>query len=84
MAISTLGKRVLLKRRDLGLTQAQLGEACNLTANTIARLERGLVQDLRAGAVAKIAVRLGTSMDYLMGLTGENGTQPRSPARGNR
>jgi transcriptional regulator with XRE-family HTH domain len=67
MAISILGKRVLLRRRDLNLTQKELAERTGISANTIARLERGGVQDLRGNAIVRLANALGVSTDYLLG-----------------
>jgi transcriptional regulator with XRE-family HTH domain len=71
MIISTLGKRVLLRRRDLDLTQAELAEQVGMSANTIARLERGSVQDLRGNTIARLADVLGVSADYLLGREAE-------------
>jgi DNA-binding XRE family transcriptional regulator len=67
MTISTLGKRVLLRRRDLNLTQAELATQAKISANTIARLERGVVQDLRGSHIVRLADVLGVSADYLLG-----------------
>jgi len=71
MAISLLGKRVLLRRRDLRLTQKELAERTGISANTIARLERGGVQDLRGSAIARLADALDVSADYLLGRDAE-------------
>jgi transcriptional regulator with XRE-family HTH domain len=71
MAISILGKRVLLRRRDLRLTQKELAERTGISANTIARLERGGVQDLRGSAIARLADALSVSTDYLLGREAE-------------
>lgn len=69
MAVSVLGTRVLLTRRERKLRQVDLAEAARVSANTIARLERGEVQYLRADVVARIAQKLVVSTDYLLGLT---------------
>ena len=71
MTISILGKRVLLRRRDLHLTQKELAEQAGISANTIARLERGGVQDLRGNAIVRLADALGVSTDYLLGRKAE-------------
>ena len=71
VAISTLGKRILLARRDRGLTQTALAEAGGISANTIARLERGLLQDLKGATVARLADYLDLPTDYLLGLMTE-------------
>ena len=75
MAISILGKRVLLRRRDLRLTQKELAERTGISANTIARLERVGVQDLRGNAIARLADALGVSTDYLLGREAEQGSK---------
>ena len=75
MAISILGKRVLLRRRDLRLTQKELAEQAGISANTIARLERGGVQDLRGSAIVRLADALGVSTDYLLGRKAEAGSE---------
>jgi len=72
MAISILGKRVLLRRRDLSWTQKELAERTGISANTIARLERGGVQDLRGNAIVRLANALGVSTDYLLGREAES------------
>lgn len=78
MPVSELGKRVLLLRRAHKYTQAELGRIVGLAANTIARLERGEVQDLRAMSVWKLAEVFDVSIDYLVGR--ENGTQGNQKA----
>jgi transcriptional regulator with XRE-family HTH domain len=69
MDASILGERILLRRRKLNLTQIQLGKAVGISGNTIARIERGLLQDLKGQVVVRLARELGSSTDYLFGLT---------------
>ena len=76
MTASVLGKRVLLTRRDRKLTQVQLAQAIGLSSNTIARLERGEVQYLRADYVARLAQLLGVTTDYLLGLRDDEADAP--------
>jgi transcriptional regulator with XRE-family HTH domain len=65
----TFGERIGVLRRRQGLTQRELGEESGVHPNTIARLERGRLTDLPGKAVARVAKALGTTTDYLLGLT---------------
>jgi transcriptional regulator with XRE-family HTH domain len=71
----TLGERILILRRRQGMTQQQLAKEAGLNKNTIARLEQGNLKDLGGRLVAKLAQALGTSTDYLLGLTDESGVE---------
>jgi transcriptional regulator with XRE-family HTH domain len=65
---STLGERVLLTRRRLGMTQKRLAELVGLNSHTIAQIERGRIQQLRSDAVVKLAKTLDVTTDYLLGM----------------
>jgi transcriptional regulator with XRE-family HTH domain len=67
----TLGERILLIRRRRGLTQQALADQTGLNKNTVSRLEQGSLKDLGGQSVAKMAVALGVSTDYLLGLKTE-------------
>lgn len=82
MRSSTLGRRILLRRRDLGLTQKELAEQVGLQPNTIARLERGHMQDLGAAVVARIADVLRCTTDYLLGRTETIDEEPANQRQG--
>jgi transcriptional regulator with XRE-family HTH domain len=69
----TLGERILILRRRQDMTQQQLAKEAGLNKNTIARLEQRSLKDLGGLSVAKLAKALGTSTDYLLGLTEESG-----------
>lgn len=62
-----VGKRVKQLRGDLGWTQSQLGQRLELTKYTISNIETG------SHGISRIADRLaqtlGTTTDYLYGLT---------------
>jgi transcriptional regulator with XRE-family HTH domain len=68
-----LGERVHLLRRRVGWTQRELGEAAGINTNTIARIERSDVKDPGGQMVARLARALGTTTDYLLGLSEESG-----------
>ncbi len=63
-----IGQRVLLRRRELGLTQQELAERCGFPYQVISGLERGR-QSIYVERLADIAQVLGVSADYLLGLT---------------
>ena len=68
----SFGERIGLLRRRQGLTQRKLGAEAGIHPNTIARLERGRLTDLPGKSVARLAHTLGTSADYLLGLSEED------------
>jgi transcriptional regulator with XRE-family HTH domain len=69
----SFGERIAVLRRRQGMTQRELGTESEVHWNTIARLERGKLTDLPGKAVARIAKALGTSADYLLGLSEREG-----------
>lgn len=71
----SFGERIVLLRRRQDMTQRELGEEAGIHWNTIARLERGKLTDLPGKAVARVAQALGTTTDYLLGLS-EQDTPP--------
>jgi transcriptional regulator with XRE-family HTH domain len=79
-----LGERVHVLRRRLGWTQRELSEAANVNLNNIARIERSEIRDPGGQTVARLAKALGTTADYLLGLSEESGVEsealPREPA----
>ena len=76
-----LGERIHLLRRRLGWTQRALAQAAALHSNTLARIERAEVPDPGGKLIARLAVALETSTDYLLGLT-EDATIDRMSREG--
>lgn len=68
MSVEQTGQRVLLKRRQLGLTQRALAQRCQCPYQVISGIERG-AQDVHAQRLAVLAQHLGVSADYLLGLS---------------
>lgn len=64
----TLGERILILRRRLKMSQADLAKSCGLDKNTIARLEQGRVQDLSGATVVRVAQALQVSTDVVLGV----------------
>jgi transcriptional regulator with XRE-family HTH domain len=76
----SFGERIVLLRRRQGMTQRTLGEEAGIHPNTIARLERGRLTDLPGKAVARLAQALGTTTDYLLGLSEQDAPPEEEPA----
>jgi transcriptional regulator with XRE-family HTH domain len=72
----TLGEKVHLLRRRLGWTQRELGEAAQINANTIARLERDEIRDPGSQLILRLARALETSTDYLLGRNEDEENEP--------
>ena len=75
----TMGERILILRRRQDMTQRDLAKESGLNTNTIARLEQGNLKDLSGQLVARIARALGTSTDYLLGMTDRDPDSERAP-----
>ena len=73
---SPLGERLRKLRKQRNLTQGQLATYGQVSQPTISQLESGWIQDITGEALARLAKALGTTTDYLLGLTDD----PRRPA----
>lgn len=65
----TLGQRVLLSRKELGLTQEDLASSASISRSYINSIENGRVTNVGAEHLASLASALGVSMAYLLGMT---------------
>jgi transcriptional regulator with XRE-family HTH domain len=63
-------ERLLIARRRRGLTQDELAHATELYKTDISKYERGVSVPTLA-RLARLAVTLGVSTDWLLGLRGE-------------
>ena len=63
------GQRLRRLRRERGMSVHLLARQAGLCPRQIWRLEAGDRPNVRATTVARIALALGTSVDYLLGLT---------------
>ena len=77
--IQTLGQRVLLRRRDLGLSQKALAARCGFPYQVISGLERGR-QSIYAERLGLLADALGVSADWLLGRTNDPDAMVSAPA----
>lgn len=63
----TTGERIRNAREHLGMTQSDLGLACDTTKQTIFKYESGIVTNIPPERVEKIARVLGVSPAYILG-----------------
>jgi transcriptional regulator with XRE-family HTH domain len=70
----TIGERIHLTRRRAHLKQRELAERSGISVAALSKYERDL-RDPPSRTLAALAVALGTSADYLIGLTYDE--QPR-------
>lgn len=66
-SLAALGARIRAAREAAEMTQADLGRACGVAPNTIARIERG-EQEPASLLLGTIALALSVSSDHLLGL----------------
>lgn len=59
------GARIRRQREQMGLTQEQLGEACELSASFVGHIERGS-RKLSVESLFRLASVLNVSADYLL------------------
>lgn len=78
----TLGERVLILRRRHRMSQHDLAKASGLNVNTLARIEQGIIKNPGGDGIAHLAQALGTTTDYLLGLSDESGVDSRMQAAG--
>jgi transcriptional regulator with XRE-family HTH domain len=64
----TLGDRIKLRRQRLGLTQEELASQANVRRPTISELESNRRTAVSSDIVKRLAVALGCSTDYLLGM----------------
>ncbi len=60
-----IGTRIRRRREHIGLTQEQLGEACDLSSSFIGHIERGS-RKLSVESLCRLASVLDVSADYLL------------------
>lgn len=79
MAIDTagMGSRVRGLRQQLGLSLQDVADRAGCTKTTVWDLEKGHSVNPTINMIANLAGALGTSIDYLAGITTD---KPRAPA----
>ena len=68
---NTLGGRLKLLRVNRGLTQMQLAALAGTTAAEVSRVEKSQRPGVQAVLVARLATALGSTADYLLGMTAD-------------
>lgn len=63
-----MAERIKKRRKEMGYTQAELGEKLGLQASAIAKYENGRVENMKRSVIAKMADALECSPSYLIGL----------------
>ena len=69
-----LGERVVILRRRKGLSQPELASQAGMSVTTLNRVENAH-QSLYMEKVAALAQALGTTTDYLLGLSEDASTE---------
>ena len=64
-----LGRQVLEKRREKGLSQDELGKMAGVSRNYVSQIERGVAHNISMKVVNQLAVTLGASPAELTGET---------------
>ena len=77
MAIENLSERIKIKRKEKGLTQAELAEQLKMSEMTVRRWEAGKTSP-RIDEIQELARILGTSFEYLMGVDLNSGKKSLS------
>lgn len=67
-----LGLRLQNARKTAGFTQQQLCQKADISYSTLAKIERGAIKSPSIFTIQQIAVALETSIDVLVGNTGEH------------
>ena len=71
-----VGERLHVLRRRRGQTLRDLGAQAEVNYVTLSKIERGKMPQVSADIVARVAVALGVTTDYLLGV---DGTTPPPP-----
>ena len=65
-----LGRQVLLRRKDLNLTQGELAKQAGISRNYVSLIERGEARNVSVNMLHRLAAALGTTPAELSGQTG--------------
>jgi transcriptional regulator with XRE-family HTH domain len=75
-----VGERVLLLRRRARLSQPELAQQAEMSVTTLNRVENAH-QSLYMEKIAALATALGTTADYLLGLSDDPGRASERPSQ---
>ena len=68
----TVGERIKLRRKELGMSADKLGEAIGKNRATVFRYENGYIEKMPLDVIEYIAEALYTTPQYLMGWEDDN------------
>jgi transcriptional regulator with XRE-family HTH domain len=71
-----VGERLHTLRRRAGQTLRELGAQAEVNYVTLSKIERGKMPQVSADIVARVAVALGVSTDYLLGVQEDTQAAP--------
>ena len=77
--MNTLGERLSAVRERRDLTQGEVARRAHLPQQAISRLERGDRSHVRSDVLARLAIALETSADFLLGLCETDATSAAQP-----
>jgi len=64
-------RRVRTKRRELDMSQADLGKTIGKDQAYISKLERGIIAEITVNTLERLAKTLRVTADYLLGMQKE-------------
>lgn len=68
----TVGERIRLRRKELGISAEYVADKLGCSATTIYRYEKGDIEKMPVDILRPIASALSTTPEYLMGWESEN------------
>ena len=77
----TIGERIYYKRTELGMTMEELGQKTGVQKSAVNKWEKGYVENIKSGTIAKIATALDVSPLWLLGLEEEQQKQDEEEGR---
>jgi len=75
MSETDLGRRVRLRRTELGLSVPELARRIQTEPSALYKIERGTIKDIRVSTLRRLAYHLRTSADWLLGTFDLEGEQ---------
>ena len=74
---SEIGKRITLRREELGASMEEIAQKVGVHKSTIQRYEAGSIQRIKLPVVESIASALSVSPEWLIGLNEEKTAAPK-------
>ena len=66
-----IGEKIYNRRKELGLTLEQVGDAVGVGKSTVRKWENGMIKNMRRDKIKKLSEVLHVSPGYLMGWTND-------------